>query len=136
MRLFMGLMKDRHGTYYAVRKVPSALEEAVARILGKGRQRQVWLKRSLATKDLTEAKKRIKPIQIQFDSILDAANGLLAERPLRTTLSDAEIKLIAEHHYADMLHSDDAETCRLPGASVRAFGPFTPNSSSSVTLRK
>ena len=33
MRLLMGISKNRHGTYYAVKKVPPRLEEAVARIL-------------------------------------------------------------------------------------------------------
>ena len=30
--------------------------------------------------------------------------------PLKRTLSDAEIKLIADWHYAEMLHIDDEET--------------------------
>jgi hypothetical protein len=107
--MFMGLMKDRHGTYYATKKVPKALQEAVARILDKGKQRQVWLKRSLATKDLSDAKKRIKAAQSAFDRILDQAKGLLGQRPMRSTISDAEIKLIADHHYAQRLHDNDVE---------------------------
>ena len=46
----MGLNKNRHGTYEARKKVPRHLEEAVARVLGNGKPKQVWLKRSLATK--------------------------------------------------------------------------------------
>ena len=34
MRVLMGLIKDRHGTYYARKKVPKGLEEGVARVLG------------------------------------------------------------------------------------------------------
>ncbi len=32
MRLLMGISKNRHGTYYAVKKVPERLQEAVARV--------------------------------------------------------------------------------------------------------
>jgi hypothetical protein len=45
MRVLMGVIKDRHGTYCARRKVPKGLEEAVAVVLGNGKQRQKWLKR-------------------------------------------------------------------------------------------
>jgi len=111
MRLMMGITKSRHGTtYHAIKKVPPRLQEAVARVLGKDKQRQVFLKRSLRTKDTAEANRRVKVVQIEFDRILEQAQELLAERPLRDTLSDAEIKLLADHHYANMLHADDAET--------------------------
>src|SRR4029453_13654515 len=55
MRAMMGLIKDRHGTYYAQRKVPERLQEAVARVLNSGRDRQVFLKKSLGTKSLKAA---------------------------------------------------------------------------------
>jgi hypothetical protein len=58
----MGLGKDRHGTYYAIKKVPAPLQEAVAIVLGNGKARQVWLKRSLGTKTADEANKRAKPL--------------------------------------------------------------------------
>src|ERR1700692_2660049 len=106
----MGLNKNRHGTYEARKKVPTHLEEAVARVLGNGKAKQVCLKRSLATKDHAEAKRRVKAVQIGFDRILESAQELLAARPLRDTISDPEIKLIAERHYAEMLHLDDEET--------------------------
>src|SRR6516162_2328274 len=101
----MGLNKNRHGTYEA-----RNLEEAVARVLDNGKPKQVWLKRTLATKDFAEAKRRVKAVQIEFDRILERAQELLAERPLRDTLSDTEIKLIADWYYAEMLHMDDDET--------------------------
>jgi integrase len=110
MSFWMGLNRNRHGTYEARKKVPAHLEEAVARVLGNGKPKQVWLKRSLATKDHSEAKRRVKAVQIEFDRILERAQELLAQRPLRDTISDAEIKLIADRHYAEMLHSDDEET--------------------------
>jgi integrase len=106
----MGLNKNRHGTFEARKKVPRHLEEAVARVLGKGKPKQVWLKRTLATKDHSEAKRRVKAVQIEFDRILERAQELLAERPLRETISEAEVKLIADRHYAEMLYLDDEET--------------------------
>ena len=33
MRLLIGVSKDRHGTFYAIQKVPEHLQEAVARVL-------------------------------------------------------------------------------------------------------
>jgi hypothetical protein len=44
MRALMNVIKDRHGTYYARRKVPQRLQEAVAGILDKDKAKQVWLK--------------------------------------------------------------------------------------------
>jgi hypothetical protein len=47
-RALMGLIKDRHGTYCAQQKVPTRLQAAVAQVLGKGKPRQAYLKKSLA----------------------------------------------------------------------------------------
>src|SRR6476660_9825347 len=69
----MGLNKNRHGTYEARKKVALHLEEAVARVLDNGKPKQVWLKRTLATKDFAEAKRRVKAVQIEFDRILERA---------------------------------------------------------------
>ncbi|MGA8651882.1 MAG: DUF6538 domain-containing protein, partial [Xanthobacteraceae bacterium] len=110
MAFGMGLNKNRHGTYEARKKVPTHLEEAVARVLGNGKAKQVWLKRSLATKDHSEARRRVKAVQIEFDRILEHAHELLAARPVRDTISEAEVRLIADRHYAEMLHLDDEET--------------------------
>ena len=119
MSFWMGLNKNRHGTYEARKKVPAHLEGAVARVLGNGKPKQVWLKRSLATKDHSEAKRRVKAVQIEFDRILECARELLAERPLRDTISEAEVKLIADRHYAEMLHLDDQETREGTGRDER-----------------
>jgi hypothetical protein len=70
VRALMGLMKDRHGTYYAQRRVPPRLQEAVARVLDNGKDRQVYLKKSLGTKDLKEANVRAKPVLAGFDRCL------------------------------------------------------------------
>jgi hypothetical protein len=110
MSFGMGLNKNRHGTYEARKKMPAHLEEAVARVLGNGKPKQVWLKRSLVTKDHTDAKRRVKTVQIEFDRTLERAKELLTERPLRDTISDADVRLIADRHYAELLHMDDEET--------------------------
>jgi len=120
MRALMGLIKDRHGTYYARKKVPERLQEAVARVLGKDKARQVWLKRSLDTKDLSIANKRAKPVLIAFDHTLESAEGLAAERPLRTSLSAIEIKRMAEYFYAKRLAAHD-EYLRIAPDEERAL---------------
>jgi hypothetical protein len=56
----MGLMRDRHGTYYARQKVPERLQAAVARVFDQGKDRQSFLKKSLGTKDLKAANIRAK----------------------------------------------------------------------------
>jgi hypothetical protein len=63
----MGLIKDRHGTYYARHKVPERLRANVAHLLDDGKPKQVWLKKSLGTKVLSVANVRAKPVQMEFD---------------------------------------------------------------------
>ena len=103
----MGLHKDRHGTFYARHKVPLRLQEAVAGVLDKGKTTQVWRKRSLGTTALTEANVRGKPVQMEFDRIIAQAETQLKERPVRTSLSNIEIKRIAEYFYAHELVVDE-----------------------------
>src|SRR6516165_12086548 len=107
MRALMNVIKDRHGTYCARRKVPERLQEAVARIVDNGRARQVWLKKSLGTKVLAEANVRAKPVLMEFDSIIARAEEQLKERPVRTSISDVEIKRIADYFYAQELAADE-----------------------------
>lgn len=109
MRALMGLIKDRHGTYYAQRKVPARLQEAVARALGSERDRQVFLKRSLGTKSLKAANVAATHVLAEFDRTFAKAEALLAERPIISSLTDAQIKRMAESHYAAMLASDEEE---------------------------
>jgi hypothetical protein len=109
----MGLMKDRHGTYYARVKVPERLQEPVARGRDQGKERQSFLKKSLGTKVLKEANIRAKPVLAGFDRELAEAEQLLAARPMRESLSATEIKRMAEIYYATMLDSD--ETTRREG---------------------
>jgi integrase len=114
----MGLIKDRHGTWYARVKVPDRLQEAVARVLDQGKDRQSFLKKSLVTKDLKAANVRAKPVLAGFDRILGDAEQLLAARPVRDTLSATEIKRLAEIYYASILDGD--ETIRREGTGTEA----------------
>ena len=49
------------------------------------------------------------------------------KRPLRDAISEAEVKLIADRHYAEMLHFDDEETREGTGrANVPCRFLFSP----------
>jgi integrase len=147
MRALMGVIADRHGTYYARRKVPKRVQEAVVLVLGNGKTKQTWLKKSLGTKDLKEANVRAKPVLMQFDQIIAQAEAQLKERPIRTSISDTEIKRIAEYAYAHELAADEelredglgddpmaAEIHRqLTEAGVEFNSPFKPDE---LTLEK
>ena len=95
MRAMNGVSKNRHGVYYVRKKVPKQLEQATAEVLGNGKSRQVFLKRSLDTKGLREANIRAKPILVEFDMILALAEALTVQRPIRTTLEKREINQCA-----------------------------------------
>jgi hypothetical protein len=112
-RALMGLMKDRHGTYYARVKVPDRLQEAVARVLDQGKERQSFLKKSLGTKELKAANVRAKPVLAGFDRVFGEAEQLLAARPMRESLSTTEVRRMAEIYYESMLDTD--ETVRREG---------------------
>jgi len=73
------------------------------------RQRQTeagFLQRSLRTKEKRDAERRAIPLLLEFDRILAQAEALIAERPLRQSLTEAEIKAIADF-YASELASDE-----------------------------
>jgi hypothetical protein len=107
MRLLMGISKNRHGTYYAIKQVPARLQEAVARVLNNGKTRQSWLKRSLGTKDLAKANRVAKPVLIEFDRLLERAKELTAQKDHRTSLQKSEIDRMAEYYYATILSGDE-----------------------------
>jgi hypothetical protein len=109
MRALMGLIKDRHGTYYAQKKVPERLQEAVARVLNSDRERQVFLKKSLGTKNLKAANVAATHVLADFDRTFAKAEELLTKRPVISALTDAQIKRMAESHYAHVLASDEEE---------------------------
>ena len=104
----MGLIRDRHGTYCARKRVPKGLEAVVAQVLANGKPTQTWLKKSLGTKSPQEAKLRGKPVLIEFDHTIERARDLLKQRPTRKSLSPTEIDRIVEYHYATMLGNDAA----------------------------
>jgi integrase len=109
MRAMMGLIKDRHGTYYAQRKVPPRLQEAVAHVLNSDRHRQVFLKKSLGTKSLKEANVAATHVLAGFNRTIADAEALLKERPVISSLADAQIKRMAESYYAGVLRDDEEE---------------------------
>jgi hypothetical protein len=109
MRALMGVTKDRHGTYCALVRVP--VQAVVARVLGNGKPRQAYLKKSLGTKDLLEANIRAKLVLAGFDRTIKEATAVLAQgvaKPLvRSALNEAEIARIAEHVYGTTLAWDE-----------------------------
>lgn len=114
MRVLMGVIKDRHNTYYALKTVPAkpkGLRASVAVELNNGKVSQANLKRSLCTKDLREANIRAKPVLAEFDRIIARAKARLAATAVaavkRTSLNDTEIKRMAEWVYAKALAWDE-----------------------------
>lgn len=110
MRALMNLIKDRHGTYHAQRKVPERIQAAVASVLGQGKARQVFLKRSLGTKDVKLANKRATLVLHEFDQIFSKAEAQVVEAPpqaRRTSLNSAEIRLVADYIYAKLMREDE-----------------------------
>jgi integrase len=119
MRVGMSLFQNEHSVWCVRKKVPKALEQAVATVLGNGKKRQPWLQRSLRTKDKREAKRLAPPVLMEFDRILADAEASTAERPLRTTLDRREINRIADFFYAHELAADEEE--RREGGSEALF---------------
>ncbi|MFB9263582.1 hypothetical protein ACFFWD_10415 [Bradyrhizobium erythrophlei] len=76
----------------ASKRVPDRLQEAVARVLKLDKPRLVFLKRSLGTKATREANTRAKPIQMEFDRMLERAEALLIAKPVRRSLSAIEVR--------------------------------------------
>ncbi|SHG26348.1 hypothetical protein SAMN05443248_0933 [Bradyrhizobium erythrophlei] len=104
------LIKNPAGTWCVQRKVSEKLQAAVARILGGKRSTQVYLKKSLATKDRREATRRAPHALADIDRTLREAAALSQTKPkaaVRTTLTDAEIKRMAEYVYANALAWDE-----------------------------
>ena len=107
VRIGMGLIKNEHGVYHVRRKVPKGLEEATATVMGVPKPRVSWLKQTLGTKDEKQARVRAKPVMMKFDAILAKAEARLVEHPVRTELTEAEIKRIADYFYAYELCADE-----------------------------
>src|SRR5712692_7053549 len=107
MRVGMGLIKNEHGVYHVRRKVPKHLEAATATVMDVPKGRQSWLKETLGTKDEKRARVLAKPVMMKFDRIIAQAEALLVEHPVRTELTEAEIKQIADYFYAHELGADE-----------------------------
>src|SRR6266567_5168407 len=125
MRGLMGLIKDRHGTYYAQRKVPERFQAAVARVLGSKRRTLVFLKKSLGTKDLKAAHIRGKLVLAEFDRTLGAAMALASPAPaatVREKISATEIARMAEYVFAKQLAHDERFRVGRRGKSVQTSG--------------
>jgi hypothetical protein len=124
MRRLMGVIKDRHGTYYAQQRVPEPLQAAVARVLGGQKFRQVFLKKSLGTKDRKEASVRAKIIQVGFDQVLKRASNLTAPQNVqpkkRQGLNSAEIVRMAEVFFSRLLAEDEERRFGGRASVVRA----------------
>jgi len=105
-RVGMGLIKNEHGVYHVRRKVPKALEVATAKAMGVPKERVSWLKETLGTKDEKRAKVLAKPVMMKFDRIIAQAEAMLVEHPVRTALTEAEIKTISDYFYAHELGAD------------------------------
>ena len=111
-RALMGLIRDRHGTWCAQRKVPERLQIAVARFLKNGKSRQRHLKKSLGTKDLKAANIRATSVIAGFDRIFASATLVAAQDSAppqqRQSLNGAEIARMAEALYGKLLADDEA----------------------------
>ena len=107
MRVGMGLIKNDYGVWHVRRKVPKALEVATARVMGVPKERVSWLKETLGTKDEKRARVLAKPVMMKFDRVLAQAEALLVEHPVRTELTETEIKQIADYFYAHQLGADE-----------------------------
>lgn len=121
----MGVVKDRHGTFYARKKVPKNLEAAVAKNTDAGKPRVSWLKASLRTKDLRQANIQAKPVLAKFDAIIAEAASSVADRPLRTSLTQRELERMAAYHYALALRDD--ELSRTAGFTLPQFNEEKAN---------
>jgi hypothetical protein len=109
MRVGMGLIRNEHGVFHVRRKVPKALEAATATVMGASKDRVSWLKETLGTKDERRAKVLAIPVMMKFDRVLAQAEALLVEHPVRTELTEAEIKQIADYFYAHELGADEEQ---------------------------
>jgi hypothetical protein len=108
MNVGMGLIQ-KNGMWVVRKKVSPQLREPVARVLNSDKQQQMWLQKSTGTERKAEATRLAPAIMAEFAKTLTEAEGLLAERPLRTTLTDQEIARLADWHFA-MLSTDEAFT--------------------------
>ena len=75
--------------------------------MGAPKERVSWLKKSLGTKDEKHARVLAKPVMMEFDRIIAQAEALEVEHPVRTELTELEIKQISDYFYAYELRADE-----------------------------
>jgi hypothetical protein len=107
MRVLMGIIRGSNGVFYARKKVPSNLTQAVAQVLNVDKPSLSWLKRSLGTRDSREANIVAKPVLMDFDRTLAKAEALLKPLPVRDSLTQKEIDRVADYYYAERLAEDE-----------------------------
>jgi hypothetical protein len=107
------LIKNSAGSWCVQKKVPEHLQAAVARVLGSKKQTQVYLKKSLGTKDRREAARRAPHALADLDRKLREAEALSKQQPVkrkaqhRATVNDAEIRRMGEYVYVKTLAWDE-----------------------------
>src|SRR6266850_958209 len=101
MRAMPYLIKNSAGVWCVQRKVPEELQAAVARILGSRKQTQVYLKKSLGTKDRRHASRVAPRVIADIERTLSEAQALTkptnSVSTPRTNLNAAEITRMAEY---------------------------------------
>jgi hypothetical protein len=121
MRAMRDLIRDRHGTYYAQRKVPERLQREVATVQNHPTERKRFLKKSLGTKVLSQANITAKPVLMEFDRILRAAEAMKDAKPAtRASLSPAEINRMTTTEVIDATRAEalrDAAHASLQGSA-------------------
>jgi hypothetical protein len=107
MRMVMGIIRGPNGIYYARKKVPDQLGEAVARVTNSKAARTSWLKRSLRTRDPRQANIVGKAVLMEFDQTLAKAKALLKPLPVRDIFNQREVERMADYFYASKLTEDE-----------------------------
>jgi len=106
----MGIVRNRYGVYEARKKVPKRLEEATATVLGASKQRQIVAQEVIRdegpSRSESQSKARAHGVR---PACSRAPRRSSAEKPLRASLTQAEIDRMAELHYAKVLAEDDEE---------------------------
>ena len=103
MALMSHLIKDRHGTYYTRRVVPAALRPFMPE---PWRGKAEW-KRTLGTKDPKEAKRANIAMLARMSAAFEVAEAR-QRATARESLSDDEIKALAEWYGLEQLSQDTA----------------------------
>jgi integrase len=99
------LRHAKTGVYYFRRAVPDDLRSVIGRTA---------IKKSLGTKDVTEAKRRAHSVATGVEAEFEKARKLLGAPP-RSELSDAEIERLAAIYHHRLLEEDDA--ARIHGST-------------------